>query len=207
MRRYPTFATLSAVAALALSACNVEVNIHLDSDSDAEEAQPSVAPGASTDRGAPASSPLPFPRQQPSQPLVEFPVLSGDRAVQDALWRPEAPRPEALAFRDIASLRAGPRFTPFTEAPSLRNGEEIAASIRSEQSALQSLERDRTARVYFLINRAGRIERTMLASSSGSEAVDDAAMRVARTYRFVPARNRGERVPVWVSFPVTFKAR
>ena len=34
--------------------------------------------------------------------------------------------------------------------------------------------------------------------------MDDAALRVARVYRFSPALNRDERVAVWVTFPITF---
>ena len=44
-------------------------------------------------------------------------------------------------------------------------------------------------------------------SSSGHQALDDAALRVARVYRFSAARNRDEKVPAWVQFRITFQVR
>ena len=35
--------------------------------------------------------------------------------------------------------------------------------------------------------------------------LDEAALKVANLYRFSPAINRDTKVPVWVSFPVTFQ--
>jgi TonB family protein len=43
--------------------------------------------------------------------------------------------------------------------------------------------------------------------SSGHQALDDAAMSVAEIYQFSPALNRDKKVPVWVSFPITFQVR
>jgi protein TonB len=63
-----------------------------------------------------------------------------------------------------------------------------------------------TVRVYFFIGEEGRVEHTRIDQSSGHEALDEAALRVASVYRFSPALNRDEPVPVWVSFPITFQA-
>ena len=43
--------------------------------------------------------------------------------------------------------------------------------------------------------------------SSGHQALDDAALAVAGVYRFSAALNRDKRVPVWVSFGITFQVR
>ena len=53
----------------------------------------------------------------------------------------------------------------------------------------------------------GVVQRALIDHGSGHEALDQAAMRVAEVYRFSPALNRDEKVPVWVSFPITFKVR
>jgi hypothetical protein len=37
--------------------------------------------------------------------------------------------------------------------------------------------------------------------------MDDAALAVSEIYRFTPAMNRDKKVPVWVSFPITFQVR
>ncbi|MGY8799608.1 MAG: hypothetical protein ACKVG4_12615, partial [Longimicrobiales bacterium] len=43
--------------------------------------------------------------------------------------------------------------------------------------------------------------------SSLSLALDRAALSVADVYRFTPAKNRNQAVPVGVSFPITFQVR
>ena len=68
---------------------------------------------------------------------------------------------------------------------------------------LQDLERGRRME----IDVEGTVQKVLIDQSSGHEALDDAARRVAGVYRFTPALNRDERVPVWVSFPITFQVR
>ena len=58
--------------------------------------------------------------------------------------------------------------------------------------------------VYFYIDETGRVKTTRVAQSSGYAQLDAAAMHVSELYRFSPALNRDQHVPVWVSFPVTF---
>ena len=64
-----------------------------------------------------------------------------------------------------------------------------------------------TVRVYFFIDEEGRVGDRRIDQSSGHQALDDAAMSVAETYQFSPALNRDKKVPVWVSFPITFQVR
>ena len=59
-------------------------------------------------------------------------------------------------------------------------------------------------RVFFYIDETGHVKTTRLDKSSGYAQLDEAALQVANLYRFSPALNRDTRVPVWVSFPVTF---
>ena len=63
-----------------------------------------------------------------------------------------------------------------------------------------------TVRVYFFIDETGAVGDVRLDQSSGHEALDLAALRVADVYRFSPASNRGDATPVWVSFPITFRS-
>ena len=62
-------------------------------------------------------------------------------------------------------------------------------------------------RVFFFIDENGRVVNRQIDQSSGHQALDDAALRVANLYRFSPALNRDRRVPVWVSFGITFQVR
>lgn len=54
-------------------------------------------------------------------------------------------------------------------------------------------------------NPEGRVVRTLINESSGYAELDEAALRVANRMEFSPAWNRDQRVPVWVSVPITFE--
>jgi TonB family protein len=105
-------------------------------------------------------------------------------------------------------LRAEPTFTPFTDAPTILNRDEVVATMTREYPPLL---RDAgiggTTQVYFLIDEEGVVEQVRLDESSGHEALDTAALNVAGAFRFSPALNGEEPVPVWVSFPITFQVR
>jgi protein TonB len=105
-------------------------------------------------------------------------------------------------------LSAAPTFTPFTVAPSILNRDEV---IRAMEREYPPLLRDAgiggTVRVYFFIDEGGAVQDHRIDQSSGHQALDDAALKVAGVYRFSPALNRDKKVPVWVSFPITFQVR
>lgn len=105
-----------------------------------------------------------------------------------------------------ADLRAGPTFTPFTEAPVILNRNEVVATmVREYPPLLRDAGIGGTARIYFFINEEGSVEQVRLDESSGHEALDTAALNVAGAFRFSPALNDDEAVPAWVSFPITFQ--
>jgi TonB family protein len=169
------------VGVTVLAACNLEVNVHLDGSEDERK------------------------------PTVILLPLEGDAPVSDALWRPweyEGPAPLLPRLKREPDLRAAPTFTPFTKAPSIVNRSEV---VRAMEDAYPPLLRDAgiggTARIYFFIEDDGTVGRTVVDESSGHPALDQAAMAVADVYRFTPALNREEPVPVWVSFPITFQVR
>lgn len=173
---------MTLAALLVAGACSLEVN--LDARSDEQAQAPSVedvdaaAPG---DRGA-------VPR--PPTPVVPDPARVERRAPT------------------TTEIQEAPTFTPFTVAPTIRNREEVVAAMEREYPPLL---RDAgiggTVRIYFLIDETGQVTKTLLDQGSGHAALDQAALRVASVYRFEPALNRDERVPVWVSFPITFQVR
>jgi TonB family protein len=59
--------------------------------------------------------------------------------------------------------------------------------------------------VYFFIDEEGVVRNTQINQSSGHAQLDSVALSIAGIYRFSPALNRDQRVPVWVSFPVRFE--
>ena len=99
----------------------------------------------------------------------------------------------------------GPTFTPFTVAPTVLNGSEVRQAMREAYPPeLRSAGVGGTVEVWFFITEEGTVQDYRISEGSGQDALDDAALAVAGTFRFSPALNRDERVPVWVSFPITF---
>ena len=117
----------------------------------------------------------------------------------------EATRAEAAVEPDPSS---GPVFTPYTQAPDYTNAAEVTRALEREYPPLL---RDAgiggTVQVWFLIDRTGKVQKTSVNESSGSEALDEAALRVAPIFEFTPAMNRDKVVPVWVSLPITFTTK
>jgi protein TonB len=131
---------------------------------------------------------------------VESPVVSD--APSDAQTA-ELPA-TASSFGDVGEVR----FTPFTVAPSILNREEVVRALNSEHPPLlREAGIGGTVNVYFFIDEEGVVTDTRINASSGHQALDDAALAVAQRFRFSPALNGDERVPVWVSFPITFQVK
>lgn len=113
------------------------------------------------------------------------------------------PPPKMERQRDLESA---PTFTPFTVAPEILNRGELEAAMRENYPPLLlQAGIGGTVQVFFFIDEQGVVRRTRLHQSSGHGRIDDAALAVASLYRFSPALNRDQRVPVWVSFPITFQ--
>ncbi len=107
-----------------------------------------------------------------------------------------------------ASLADAPTFTPYTVRPDLVNEREVQRALEREYPPMV---RDAgiggTVNVYFFIDTEGVVQQVLVAQPSGHEALDEAALRVARVFRFTPALNEDEVVPVWITIPITFQTR
>ena len=91
-------------------------------------------------------------------------------------------------------------------APEILNRSEIvSAMIKEYPPVLREAGIGGEVYVYFFIDEMGVVRNTRINQSSGYEQLDEAALKVANLYRFSPAINRDTKVPVWVSFPVTFQ--
>jgi periplasmic protein TonB len=155
---------------------------------------------------------IPPPPKQISRPAT--PVIASADIDEDITIAPttfeenpvdELPPPPDEQATDLS---AAPTFTPFTVAPSIQNRAEVVRAMEREYPPLL---RDAgiggTVRVYFFIDENGRVQDFRIDQSSGHKALDDAALAVADVYRFTAALNRDKKVPVWVSFPITFQVR
>lgn len=113
---------------------------------------------------------------------------------------PTAPEPAAEPNRPV--------FTPYSVAPRLTNQEEV---MRALQEAYPQELRENgiggSARVWFFIEANGEVQEVVLNESSGVDALDQAALKVAEIIKFTPALNRDQAVPVWISLPIRFQVR
>ena len=51
----------------------------------------------------------------------------------------------------------------------------------------------------------GRVDQVELKKSSGHEILDRSALAAVKQWKFIPAKEGGESIPVWVNIPVTFQ--
>ncbi|NNF29272.1 MAG: M56 family metallopeptidase, partial [Gemmatimonadetes bacterium] len=135
-------------------------------------------------------------RFQPPEP-VEGAATGAETRVREQVVPPPPLRP-VQESRSFDEVRKSPTFTPFTVAPDILNRSEIQDALENEYpSDLQRAGIGGTAKVWFFLDATGAVRNTRINSSSGHEALDRAALRVADLFRFTPALNRGEPVPVW----------
>jgi TonB family protein len=112
------------------------------------------------------------------------------------------PPPQEAAATDLS---AEPTFTPFTVRPDIKNRQDLSSALEREYPPLL---RDAgiggMAQVWFFVDETGTVARTLINQTSGHQALDEAALRVAEVIQFTPALNRDEPVPVWISLPIKF---
>jgi protein TonB len=155
---------------------------------------------------------IPPPPQAISRPAT--PVMATAEIDEDITIAPttfeenpveDLPPPPEEAATDLSSQ---PTFTPFTVAPTILNRDEVVrAMTREYPPLLRDAGIGGTVRVFFFIDEDGVVQDFRIDQSSGHQALDDAALAVADVYRFSAALNRDKKVPVWVSFPITFQVR
>ena len=122
---------------------------------------------------------------------------------------PTASLDEAQAVQETSVRTASqPIFTPYTVAPDITNRSEVQRVLEREYPPLL---RDAgiggTVKVWFFIDKGGRVQDTQIQESSGHAQLDQAALAVAGVVKFTPALNRDETVPVWVALPILFQVR
>lgn len=134
-------------------------------------------------------------------PPILIPPPPGDEAASRQYEIERASRAET-------PLSAEPTFTPFTAPPRLQNVQEVKdALVREYPTVLRDSGIGGSVTVWFFIDETGSVQSTRIDRTSGYPALDEAALNIADVYRFSPALNREQRVPVWVSLPITFEVR
>jgi TonB family protein len=122
--------------------------------------------------------------------------------------RPEpTPQPAVAAvLQPGRQLRDAPVALPHTVGPELINRDEVSrALVRAYPPVLRDASVSGTVGVWLFIDENGIVDNVMLQASSDYTELNEAALDVARVMRFNAASNRGDRVPLWVSIPITFR--
>ena len=107
--------------------------------------------------------------------------------------------------RSPAELAEAPRFTPMTARPTLKNTEDVNRLLQENYPPLlKGAGIGGTVNVWFFIAADGTVGKALVNTTSGHDAFDQAALRVARRMEFTPAYLRDQPTPVWVALDITF---
>jgi protein TonB len=130
----------------------------------------------------------------PTEPVTEVTEPSTDAAV-------EAPS----VSTEPAALE--PHFTPMTVRPALTNAGVVTdALLREYPVLLRDAGIGGTPVVWIHIATTGQVDDARVFESSGFEALDQAALNVARAMTFSPAMNGDVVTDAWVQIPIRFAA-
>ncbi len=149
----------------------------------------------------------PEPISRPATPVVTDAAIDTDITIAPVTFdeNPVGEIPPPSEVEADISTKIG--FTPYNVAPAYINVDEVRRALEREYPPLL---RDAgiggTVKVWFFIDENGVVQNQVVKESSGHQALDAAALRVAPVFKFTPALNRDKAVPVWVSLPITFRA-
>ena len=108
----------------------------------------------------------------------------------------------------VAAVQARPVFTPMTVRPEILNRTYVQeALMRLYPPILRDAGVGGSVTVWFFISEEGTVLDRRISQSSGHVPLDEAALEVADVFRFSPALNREQIVPVWIQLPITFQPR
>lgn len=136
----------------------------------------------------------------PGHDSLELTVfVPGDRPVRLDVTLQALPGPAVDALADFEPFQF--EFT----LPALLNGESVAALMQRvypPELAWAGIGGEAVLRLW--LDERGRVVRSVVASSSGIQALDSIALTVSDSMRFRPARSRQDGVRVIVRIPVLF---
>jgi periplasmic protein TonB len=160
----------------------------------------------------PPEIPIPAPPEPIARPALPVPTsidLAEDLTIPRNDWESNPvetlPPPPA---RTETAVSAVPGFTPHTVAPQILNRTEVTRAMEREYPPLlRDANIGGTVLVYFYVDEGGVVRDRRVHESSGQPGLDEAALAVAEVFRFSPALNRDQKVPVWVLLPIRFEVR
>lgn len=129
---------------------------------------------------------LAAPESAPSSIQAPDPGPPAPIAV-DAPPAPPAPAPAAAETAPVFDAHYLDNPAPVYPRLSRRNGQQGRVILR------------------VLVNPKGAADDVQVRTSSGHEALDEAARSTVRRWKFVPAKRAGEPVAAWVLIPISFR--
>jgi protein TonB len=97
-------------------------------------------------------------------------------------------------------------LTPLTVRPVLTNADEVSRLVMQEYPAeLRDVGIGGAPVVWVHVGRTGAVDATLIFQTSGYEALDQAALDVARAMVFTPAQNGERAVTTWIELPIRFR--
>lgn len=101
-----------------------------------------------------------------------------------------------------------PAFIPYDVAPELKNPGEVQRYLRNVYPpSLKENSIGGTVTLWVHVDETGEVEKTRVRKSSGYDAFDRAARKVARRMQFSPALNRDRKTAVWVQQRIHFQVK
>jgi TonB family protein len=145
---------------------------------------------------------------RPATPVVSVADIPDDITIAPTTFESNPvenlPPPPPAASGDALSDFVA--FAPSMVRPEFRNRGAIQdALLRHYPAHLRDAGIGGTVHVNFWIDETGRVVKYEVAQSSGFDAFDQAAGKVADIMQFSPAQNRNQAVRVVVTFPITFR--
>ena len=138
-----------------------------------------------------------------NEPDVPLPVVS----------LPTAPSPYTAAYEvppvpSEASVMEAPQYVDHTTRPELANRWQVKKTLEDRYpAALRDDGIGGTTVLYLFVNTDGTVSESIVKTSAGHPSLDWAAVRAAKSARFLPASNEGIPVGIWIEMEMPFVAK
>ena len=158
------------------------------------ETPPPVAVEAPDGRPEPEPRPEKKPEPEPEPEIVE----QAPSEVPTEIAEPTPPEPEPARVSQVEAAQT-------SVTPPVYEADYLSNPPPSYPRLSRRLREEGEVELRVRVDPAGQPVVVELARSSGSERLDEAALRAVRDWRFEPARRGGQAVEAWVRVPILFK--
>jgi protein TonB len=136
----------------------------------------------------------------PTGPFVPTDIELPKVPIDPAIWEVDPPRPDPIV---PTHERSEP--TPAIVAPSI----DPRVGLREPVYPASEIRLNHTGTVVLSVQvlRDGKVGDVRVVRSTGYPKLDEAALRVARTWRLIPGTRDGAAVTMWKEVPITFQLR